>query len=105
MKSPMKKVAVLREGRASLSRGARLALAIAALAVGSSVAHAIVIYNESINGDFSNVGTTPTVVTGLVSGSNELYGSTGNLGAGGDRDYFTFTVPAGLAWTSLTALP
>ena len=84
---------------------ARLSLAVAALAVGSSVAHAVVIYNESISGDFSNTGTTPTLVTGLVSGANEVHGVTGNPGTGGDRDYFTFTVPVGLEWTSLIALP
>ena len=83
----------------------RRALAIVAFAVGSSAAHAIVVYNESISGDFSNTGTAPTVVTGLVSGANEVHGVTGNPGSGGDRDYFTFTVPAGLEWTSLIALP
>ena len=92
-------------GQTSSSCIARLALAIAALAVGSSVAHGIVIYNESMSGDFSNTGTTPTVVTGLVSGENEVHGSTGNSGSGGDRDYFTFAVPVGLEWASLTALP
>lgn len=101
----MKKGPSGQEGRTSSSSIARLVLVIAALAVGSSVAHAIVVYNESISGDFSNTGTTPTVVTGLALGANEVHGSTGNTGSGGDRDYFTFTVPAGLAWTSLTALP
>ena len=101
----MKKTAAQQEGRTSSSCIARLALAIAALAVGSSAAHAIVIYNESISGDFSNTGTTPTVVTGLLSGANEVHGSTGNSGSGGDRDYFTFAVPVGLEWTSLIALP
>src|ERR1700733_6275942 len=67
-------------------------------AIGSSI------YNESIDGDLSNVGTTPTVLT-FSAGSNEGLGTTGRSASGVDRDYFTFTVPTGYLLSSLTVLP
>ena len=67
----------------------RLKIAIALTALAS--AHAGVIYNEAISGDLANSGLTPTGVT-VTLGSNQILGTTG----GTDRDYFTFSVPAGL---------
>ena len=63
-----------------------------------------VIYNEGVSGDLSNSGLTPTVVT-VASGSNQVFGTTGTGNAGVDRDYFTFTVPAGSQLSSITLLP
>ena len=63
-----------------------------------------VIYNESVSGDLSNSGLAPTAVT-VASGSNQLFGTTGVGSSGVDRDYFTFTVPAGLQLVSITLLP
>ena len=63
-----------------------------------------VIYTETINGDVSNSGLNPTVVT-VALGSNSLFGTTGNPGTGIDRDYLTLTVPNGLMLSSITVLP
>jgi hypothetical protein len=63
-----------------------------------------VIYNESVSGDLSNSGLTPTALT-VAGGSNQVLGTTGTGAAGVDRDYFTFTVPAGLQLASITLLP
>src|SRR4051794_5161353 len=60
-------------------------------------------YNEAINGDFSNTGTTPTILS-FSPGENIVRGSTGSTLGGAattDRDYFTFTVPATLTLESL----
>lgn len=73
--------------------GLSAALASAVLVPASLMAN--VAYNESAvgSGDLSNTPNAPTSVSfGL--GSNQVFGSTGNLG-GTDRDFFTFTVPAG----------
>ena len=66
-------------------------------------AQAAVIYNEASNGDLSNSGLSPTVLT-LAPGSNQILGTTGNTG-GIDRDYFTFAVPLGFQLTAITVLP
>jgi len=75
---------------------------LAGLICGASLAS--VIYNETINGDLSNSGPNPTVVT-VALGSNSVFGTTGNPGTGIDRDYFTLTVPDGLMLSSITVLP
>jgi hypothetical protein len=74
-----------------------LALAIAA------PASAIPVYDEAINGDFSNTRGTPTVVNFAV-GQNDVFGQTGSLSGVTDRDYFTFTVPIGSSLVSVTVL-
>ncbi len=84
----------------SLSR--RLCCAL--IAAASPAAMAVVAYDESVLGDFANSGLTPTAVS-FVVGSNQIFGSSGNPGTGADRDYFTFTLPAGLELVSLTVLP
>jgi len=74
----------------------KIAIALTAIAT----AHAAVVYSEATSGDFANSGLTPTGVT-VTLGSNQILGTTG----GTDRDYFTFSVPAGLQLTALTVLP
>lgn len=59
-------------------------------------------YNEGVSGDLSNSGLAPTAVT-LTVGSNQVTGTTGNVG-GVDRDYFTFTLPAGWQLDAVTVL-
>jgi hypothetical protein len=68
-------------------------------------AHGSSIYDESVSGDLSNSGLTPTLLTVSV-GSNDVIGTTGKSAAGViDRDYFTFTVPQGMDLTAVTVLP
>ncbi len=69
-----------------------------------TAAHASVIYNESVSGDLSNSGTAPTLLT-VSLGSNQLFGTTGSTNNTVDRDYFTFTVPQGMALSAITVLP
>lgn len=67
--------------------------------------NAAVIWNEAVNGDFSGNNLAPTPLGSLSIGDNEVFGSTGRNGAGVvDRDYFTFTVPAGLALSGIIVL-
>lgn len=69
-----------------------------------TAAHADTIYDESVSGDLSNSGLTPTLLT-VSLGPNDLFGTTGKTGTVIDRDYFTFTVPQGLELTAITVLP
>lgn len=61
-------------------------------------------YDESISGDLSNSGLSPTLVS-VAEGQNQVFGTTGRGTGGVDRDYFTFTVPTGLQITSIVVLP
>jgi hypothetical protein len=72
----------------------------------ATVAHGDTIYNESISGDLSNSGLTPTQLT-VSLGSNDVFGTTGKNATAGsvDRDYFTFTIPQGQYLTAITVLP
>jgi hypothetical protein len=71
----------------------------------ASAAYGDTTYNESISGDLSNSGLTPTLLS-ISFGSNDVFGTTGKSAAGViDRDYFTFTVPQGLELTAITVLP
>jgi len=81
-------------------RAALVALTVACAANAS----AVVIYNEAINGDFSGAGLTPTALGALSLGSNQIFGSTGNV-AGVDRDYFSVLIPAGYALAAIVELP
>lgn len=82
----------------------RLAISIAILAVNSAVSlQASTLYNEAVQGDFSNSGLTPTPMTAAV-GSNQIFGTTGRNANGTDRDYLTITVPAGLQLVAITEL-
>jgi hypothetical protein len=77
-----------------------LALLACAMAAHSNAA---TVYRESVSGDLSNSGTAPTVLP-VSSGSNQIFGSTGRGAAGTDRDYFTITVPTGLAISQILEL-
>jgi hypothetical protein len=72
-------------------------------AIISSTANADSVWDEGAIGDFSNNGLVPTVLT-FSLGSNRVIGTTGNPGTGIDRDYFSFSVPTGMALTSLMVL-
>ncbi len=69
-------------------------------------AHGDTTYSEIINGDLSNNGLAPTLLT-VSLGLNDVFGTTGKSATTGtiDRDYFTFTVPQGLELTGITVLP
>jgi hypothetical protein len=86
-------------------RWAAAAAAAAALTLSAAPASAAIAYDEAISGDLSNNGLVPTVVT-FSLGSNVVQGTTGHpVGAGIDRDYFTFTVQPGSAVTAINLLP
>jgi hypothetical protein len=70
----------------------------------ATAAHGDTIYNESVSGDLSNSGLTPTLLT-VSLGLNDLFGTTGKTGTVIDRDYFTFTVSQGEELTAITVLP
>jgi hypothetical protein len=76
---------------------------LATSAVGNIV-YAALVYDESVSPDFSGSGLSPTFLA-LTSGSNLILGTTGNPGAGTDRDYFSIAVPAGFQLAHLTVLP
>src|SRR5262245_28681230 len=79
--------------------------ALFALAAGAfSSGHAAVAYDESISGDLSNSGTSPTTVA-LAPGSNTIFGSTGLGGSSIDLDYFTVTIKPGQTLSGITVLP
>jgi hypothetical protein len=68
-------------------------------------AHGSTIYNESVSGDLSNSGLSPTLLT-VSLGANDVFGTTGKDPNNViDRDYFTFTVPQGEDLTGITVLP
>jgi hypothetical protein len=78
-------------------------LAIALVLTMFSVVRADTIYTESINGELSNDGLNPTVIT-VAGGSNFIVGSTGGSTAADFRDYFTFFVPSNLRLVSVIEL-
>lgn len=69
---------------------------------GSALAN--IAYDEAVSGDFSNIGTSPTPIT-LALGSNQVLGTTGRTSGVIDRDYFSFTLPAGWQLDSIIVLP
>lgn len=72
------------------------------LAVNAATAWA---WDEAVDGDLSNSGLAPTALV-FANGSNFVAGTTGRpvTGAEVDRDYFTFTVPAGSVFTAINVL-
>lgn len=89
-----------------MSRPSRSVTALAAallLAAGSG--QALAAWNEATDGDFSNDGMAPTVVS-LGLGSNLIWGTTGRPApaAAVDLDYFTFTIPAGYQLSEMWVL-
>jgi hypothetical protein len=77
--------------------------AAASLAALASSTQAGTVWNEAVNGDLSGAGANPTFV-GLAAGTNDVFGASGDLGAGTDLDYFRITVPAGMQLSSLRVL-
>lgn len=69
------------------------------LFIAVSCCGAATIYNESVSGDLSNSGLTPTVLP-VSLGSNQIIGTTGRVTAT-DRDYFTINVQPGLQISSI----
>lgn len=73
------------------------------VAVGMVQLYAATVYNETVSGDLSNSGLSPSVIS-LGPGSNQIFGSTGR-GTVIDRDYFTVNIGAGLDLVGITVLP
>ncbi len=92
-----------------ISKGASALFLMAAM----SSAQATTIYNEALNGDLSNVFSSPTTIAApLGIGSNQFFGATGRAAPVPpattgviDRDYLTFTIPAGLHLVAIEVLP
>jgi MYXO-CTERM domain-containing protein len=61
-------------------------------------------WDEATQGDLANLGAAPTPIT-LGAGSNLVLGTSGRSAGVVDRDYFTFTLPAGWQLDSITLLP
>jgi hypothetical protein len=68
-------------------------------------AQAQTVWNEAVQGDLSNDGLSPTVVSIINAGDGRVVGTMGDGGSGVDRDYFTFTVPVGAQLSALLINP
>ena len=79
-------------------------LGIAAAVALAPAAHAAVAWNEGVSGDLSGQRTSPTFVA-VATGSNQVIGNTGDIGAGTDLDYFRITVPTGSVLSSIVVMP
>jgi hypothetical protein len=92
-------------GQQLSTRSARIALALLGCACTlTPQAFAAVSYDEAVSGDLSNSGLSPTVVS-VSQGQTQVFGSTGRQSGVVDRDYFSFTIPAGQQLTSIVVLP
>lgn len=70
----------------------------------ASPASAALIHDESVNGDLATDPSGPTLLA-FALGGNTVIGTVANsAGAGGDRDFITFTIPAGRALVALNLL-
>jgi hypothetical protein len=79
---------------------------LALLLVLAAPAGAAVIHDESVDGDLSTDPNAPTALVFAVGG-NTIIGTVANsnqLPPAGDRDFITFTIPAGQALTGLNLL-
>lgn len=74
-----------------------------AAALGVPTASGVVAWNEPLDGDFSDDYLAPTSVS-FVPGLNQVLGFiAGENDTGGlDRDYYTFTIPAGFQLSEIT---
>ncbi len=84
-----------------------LAFAAILLALGSatSPAHAAVVYDEAINGAFSDDNLAPTPLGQFLPGVNQVTGRVTDIGIGGfnfTNDVFTFEIPANSQLVSIT---
>jgi len=78
-------------------------LLLVAASVCTMSAQAATMWDEAADGDLSNTASLPTALA-MTLGSNRVTGTTGNGAAGFDPDYFSFTVPANAALTSIMLL-
>lgn len=69
----------------------RLLATLALLALLAAPAGAVVVHDESVNGDLSTDPANPTLID-LTDGNSIILGTTGNSGGVVDRDYITFTI-------------
>ena len=74
------------------------AIALLAAALAVPVANAATVWDESVNGDLSSSEAAPTSIA-LAVGSNVLSGTVNGLPL--DRDYITFTIPAGFVLSAM----
>jgi len=86
--------------------GRTIHVALIAAALGTSMqAMSAVAYDESVQGDLSNIGTEPTFIT-FGPGDNDLLGASGLTTSGITfRDYGSFVVPANAQLTGIQVLP
>ncbi len=77
---------------------------LACVLVAGTAAQAATVWNEAVNGDFSNLGASPSLLA-LAPGSNLVMGTTGRVNGVVDRDYFRFTLPPGQQLDTLTVMP
>lgn len=80
------------------------AIALFTAPVWLATAGAAVVHDEALAGDLADDGLLPTLLS-LAPGSNQVFGTTGFIGTGLDRDYFTLTVPAGTVLSKIVLLP
>jgi len=74
------------------------------VAVLASPAGAAVVHDESVDGDLSSDAGAPTALV-FAAGGNTVTGTTSNLPADpAERDYITFTIPAGQKLIDLNLL-
>lgn len=86
-----------------MTNESRTWLSLALLACGITThGRAATVYRETISGDLSNSGLTPTVLP-VSLGSNQIFGTTGRTTAT-DRDYFTISVPTGMQISQIVEL-
>ena len=77
----------------------------AALLAAVTTAQAGTVWDEAAGTqDLSDDRLAPTLVA-MTVGHNVVLGTTGNAGAGIDRDYFSFVVPTGAVLEALVLLP
>src|SRR5215831_17958756 len=76
-----------------------------ALGLTALAADASTLWDESVSGDLSSNGLSPTSLSASV-GSNIVLGTAGApQGSDIDRDYFSFTIPDGMLLSSIMLLP
>lgn len=90
--------------RSKVARSLAPVIAYAAMGIAAAPASAAVVYDETVSGDLSNSGLSPTPIA-FALGTNAVTGTTGHDSTGAiDRDYFTFMVGAGQALTAINVL-
>jgi hypothetical protein len=87
-----------------MKRRSSLGVLFCALACAGAVsAQSATAWDESLEGDLSSVGLQPTALA-MTLGGNRIVGVVGDSGQGVDRDYFSFTVPAGATLSAVMLL-